>query len=495
MTTAVAPAARIDPAISGLTAVLALARFEGRMMVRHPVTWIGALGATGMAVLELREQAPVLNRVSVTLAWTLLPLAAAVALVAGWAVLRAKGRSDANPPMVMPIGMPQRVGGIFAGLAYAAVFAFILQLLLLAWVFTRDPVTSIVWSEVLAGPLYVVFAGALGAALTRWMPHPATPLFAVLILAGLMIAFPYRQEDWGLNIGLEWLSPLAWPQDIIPYEVAFRPAGLHLGYLTGLTLLLAGIAMLGRWPVAWAVLGAGLVLAGVMGPAQLGPIEDSQRAEAMSRLIGDEANFTCEIHQGVEYCAMPGYQGWIGDWRTLATPVLDAAPAEAKAGMEIRQYPVHNTFLLDGAAYNDWWWIRPAYDDFAARDVVPVGSVLNLTWGYQEVISHITNHLVGCGRTGCRGEARDIVNLWLAIHSPGVASFTVDDPSFGSEYANVTECMVRDLWGQPGVTETIRASWATLTDPETTYEEAGEILGVAVPEGVSPDGRLEGGCP
>ena len=112
------------------------------MMLRHPLTLIGALGAAGWAVYALWEEAPVLNRVSVTLGWTMLPLAFATSMVAGWAVLRAKGRSDANPPMVMPIGMSQRMGGILVGLAYPAAAAFVVQMLVLGWVMSRSPVTS-----------------------------------------------------------------------------------------------------------------------------------------------------------------------------------------------------------------------------------------------------------------------------------------------------------------------------------------------------------------
>ena len=178
MTATTVPVAEA-PGKSGLApAILALSRFEGRMMLRHPLTWIGTLGAAGWAVYELWEEAPVLNRVSVSLGWTMLTLAFATAMVAGWAVLRAKGRSDANPPMVMPIGMAQRMGGIVVGLVYPAATAFVVQMLVLGWVMSRSPVTSMVWTEVLAGSIYVMFAGAVGASMTRWLPHPSTPLFA-----------------------------------------------------------------------------------------------------------------------------------------------------------------------------------------------------------------------------------------------------------------------------------------------------------------------------
>jgi hypothetical protein len=76
-----------------------------------------------------------------------------------------------------------------------------------------------------------------------------------------------------------------------------------------------------------------------------------------------------------------------------------------------------------------------------------------------------------------------------------VAAYTVDDPNWGGEYANVSECMVRDAWKLPGIDQTIRDNWETLINPATTYEQAGAILGVGVPQGVDENGVLEQGCP
>ena len=148
-----------------------------------------------LSISALVEEAPVLNRVSITLGYTVFPIAVAVALVAGWAVLRTWGRSDDHPPAVMPVPIGQRVGGIVLGLSFLAVATFALQLAILAWTMTRDPVTSIVWPELLVGPVFVVFAGAVSAALTRWFPHPVTPLTAVLLLAIVEALFTWLGYD------------------------------------------------------------------------------------------------------------------------------------------------------------------------------------------------------------------------------------------------------------------------------------------------------------
>ncbi|HLF44575.1 MAG TPA: hypothetical protein VJA46_13770 [Acidimicrobiia bacterium] len=497
MTITAARPAAIGAPPSPMSIVLSLARFEGRKTVTHPLVWVGALGAAGMAIFELREQAPVLNRVSVTLAWTMLPLAAAVALVAGWAALRARGRTDAHPPVILPVAISQRVGGIVTGLLWPALGTLLLQMVLLGWVSTRDPVTSLVWTELLVGPVYIIFAGALGAALTRWLPHTATPLFAVLGLGALMVAFPYDQSKWGLSIGPEWLMPLAWPQDIIPYEVAFRPAGRHLLYVASLVLVLSGLAVLGRARLGWAVLAFGLVGAVMSGSSQLGPIPENQRVEAMNRLVGDTAELTCETHSGVRYCAMPGYEAWIKHWAQVTEPVLNAAPTAAVTGIEIRQYPVHNTFLLDGddQTYNDWWWFTPTYEDYAERGAVAVGSML-AEWEGVSWVAGLGPTIVGCEPwKDCPGEAQRVAVTWLLVQYPRVQSYTVNDPTWGTEHASVADCMIKELWAKSDAASIVLDNWDQLTALETTYEEAGAILGVSVPTGYDQNGILVGGCP
>ncbi|MEX1133744.1 MAG: hypothetical protein WED83_02745 [Acidimicrobiia bacterium] len=480
-----------------MSLVLTLARFEGRQMLTHPVLCVGAIAAAGMAVFELREQAPVLNRVSVTLAWTMLPLAVVVTLFAGSAVLRAKGKSDADPPVVAPMAMGQRVGGIILGLLWPAGVALLIQSCVLIWIFARNPVTTLAWTELLAGPLYVIFAGALGASLTRWFPHPATPVLAVLVLGALMIAIPYDQAEWGRTIGPEWLMPLAWPQDIIPYEVAFRPAGRHFIYLVSLVLVLSGLSMLSRARFGWAVLSVGLVGAAITGLSQLGPIPESRRIAAMDRLVGDDADLTCETHNGVRYCAMRGYEGWIEQWAETTRPVLEAAPTSAIEGIEIRQYPVHNTSLLDGdeMTYNDWWWFISAYDDYAERGAVAVGSML-ADWEGLGWVAGLGPTVVGCEPwSECPGEAQRVAVLWLAVQYPSIQSNTVDDPTWGTEYAAVADCMIKELWSKPDSASIVLDNWNALTASETSYKDAGAILGVSVPTGYDENGVLVGGCP
>lgn len=480
--------------LSGSSVVVTLGRFEGRQMLRHPLLWVGVVAAVALSVSELIGKSPVLNRASMTLAWTMAPVAVAVALLAGWAVLRTRGRTDADPPAAMPARMSLRVAGVLVGLVWPAAATLILQFALLGWTYLRDPVTSMVWTELLVGPALVVFVGALAVAMTRWLPHASTPLVSLLLVAVLQAALPLNQTLWGSYIGATWFAPIAWPQEIIPYEVAFRPAGLHLGYLVGLCVFLAGVAVMDRASAGWIPLGVGLLVAVVAGLAQLGPISDEQQTQAMSRLVGDDADLTCETHDSIAYCAMPGYQAWIADWERAVEPMLDGVPSDAVEGLEVRQYPVHNTLLLDGEDYNNWWWIPLAYEDYTGRsDVVPVGSVLaDYTISY-DLTGGVARELIGCQHF-CENPSQRVVSLWLSSHDAQVRENVEFNLSDETDSVTVARCMVAELWDRPGAGNLIRSNWETLTAPETTYEQAGALLGVEVPDGYDEDGRIQGGC-
>lgn len=497
MTVTAAPAVTQAEAPSALAVVRTLARFEGRQMLRHPLLWIGAVASVGLAVFELLEEAPVLNRASMTLAWTMAPLAVAVALISGWAVLRARARSDAQPPVVTPVAMDQRVAGVAIGLVYPAAATFLIQVGLLAWLMTRDPVTSIVWTELVVGPLYVVLAGTVTVALTRWVPHATTPLMSLLLLGVTQAVVPYH-DNWGIEIDAAALAPIYWPQTIIPYEVSFRPAPLHLLYMVGLVLALAGLATISRRAMPMIMLVVGLFIAAGFGLAQLGTIDESTRQAAIERLVGDTADITCETRDSITYCAMPGYEEWIDEWERSLRPILAATPPDIQP-FEVRQYPVHNTHILHGDNYETWWWVYPATDDLQSREVVPAASMLaDFTIAY-ELTGAAASRIVGCSSRGlwgdCPGEAQDLTRLWILSHNPTIRANIEYDTSSQSEYASVYSCMVAELWQRPGHPELVRTNWAVLTSADTSLDEAGDVLGISVPASADEHGGLEGGCP
>jgi hypothetical protein len=474
VTTTVAPPTRVPT--SPRAVIGALVRFEGRKMLTHPLLWVGTLGAVVLSILELRLEAPVLNRVSVLLSWTILPIAAAVALIAGWAVYRAKGQTDAHPPHILPIPIGHRVGAILVALFYPALVTLLVQAVLLAWVMTRSPVTAVVWTELLAGPLYVILAGAMAAAMTRWLPHPSTPLLTVLIL-GLAMAVTYPSwQDWGTRVGVSWLSPVPWPHDNIPYEVNYRPKTLHLTYLTGLIAVAAVVSTMRRTGGSLIGLSATLVVTVALGLSQLGPVPESWQQAVTGRLVGDDSEVTCHERGAIRYCALPGYEPWIDRWEAAVDPVAQAVPSEVIAGLELRQYPVSvGRYLLEDW-FSGWWWIEAANIDLAQRpNTLPVGSVINWNHGHLFQAAEVTAALVGCVDS-CESGPRLMIYLWVMANHPEVRASLE-----AGNYPTGASCMARDLLDRPDARNLIHANWDFLTDETTSYHEAADLLGITVP--------------
>jgi hypothetical protein len=55
--------------------------------------------------------------------------------------------------------------------------------------------------------------------------------------------------------------------------------------------------------------------------------------------------------------------------------------------------------------------------------------------------------------------------------------------------------MLAELWALSDAETRIQDNWTLLTDPTTSYEHAGEILGIDAPTATTEFGGIEGGCP
>lgn len=492
MTATITPGQQLSAAKRAWPTIRQLGLYESRMALKHRLSWVGALASVAIAAVELWSEEPVLNRTSVTLAWTMLPIAAAFALIAGGAVHRARGRTDAQPPMIMPLRMEERTAGVVLGVSLAgALVTIVVQLGLLGWLFTREFVTSLVWTELEIGPLYVMFAAALGAALARWISHPASGLITVLALIALVVAIPYRQNDWGRVIGPEWLLPMAWPQGVVPYEVTLRPAALHLAYLGGLAILLVATSVLGRWVPSWALLAIGVAIAVPAGLAQLGPISESRQDAVLERLVGDAAHLQCQDREQVTYCALAGYGRWIPFWIETAEPIVAAAPLGTTSDLEIRQYPTVSPLTAADISGIDQWWIGPTATDLGNRPrVVPVGVV----WAEYSThpLAHALARTIADCRVQCDGESQTFAFLWLAAHDPGIRSIV--EGNVTGDTAPIADCMVADMWAHADGRALMHENWAMLVDHSTSYKEAGALLGIDVPAAIDEYPQIGEGC-
>jgi hypothetical protein len=306
---------------------ISLARVEGRRLLRHPMTIVGALGSLAIPVAATWNDVPVLNHMDSHTNEALIPFATAILVAAQLGTMRARRSQTTELFESAPAGEGSRVAGHLLSVLYGAAAALVLVLVQLTYMKIIGGVTMPRPHVVLIGPALVAFSGALGVAVGRWFPR----LFAAPVaLAGLVAACTavttnswVHQREWlSLWVPSEYLNGVA-------SEVTLRPYGWRLVYLVGLAFIAAGVAVahLPRLRVA-----AGLAIAmavGVTGIAAARQMDMVPRAEQKAMAVAFVERFedpTCETRRGVAYCPMPGYEDWVARWQAPVEGVLDSVP-------------------------------------------------------------------------------------------------------------------------------------------------------------------------
>ncbi|WP_046732841.1 hypothetical protein [Streptomyces humi] len=350
-------------------------------------------------------------------------------------------------------------------------------------------------AELAVAPLTVLLSGAVGVLLARALPHAATPVLFVIALA---VVVTLLGGVTGGAHGVEWLWPTVQENGgtPVPGDLLGRPAAWHALYLTGLTVLVAGVAVLvagGRTRALKAVTAVALAatVAGVAGqtPGPSAALQAARKAEAEH----PQRFQTCVDRDGSRYCAYPDWTGWTADWARVVRRVRAGAGGEAAtARLTVRQR-------------------IEAVTDLTTDATLPTSPVHGtVTVGTQWGGNRVPEFAVGVARVLVAGsertaesmcDARTITTLWLALAtdpapedtfrhlriddslSGGAAVLTPDGGSMGVT-AQQTQ-VVRELLHAPRavITSRVRAGWADLTSPGTTTAEAARLLGVKVPKG------------
>lgn len=324
LTTAIADRRSVVELAASRT-TLELGRFEATRVLRHPITWIGVLVSVWLMWLLGGSVSPILERESVFLAGTVLPLGAATLIVANVAVLR--HRKDPDTLDATPSDLRTRTLGVLVGIGAPVLLSFLLQGVGLVYVFLGGPIGTIDWVELAGGPAAVALLGATGVLLGRRLPHPIVPLVTLVGLAMFqLLSSPDTQmfspEEAGANV--EWLAPWMVPSAFSPIEeLAFRPSLLHLGYVLVLTLLLAAFAL----PMGGTGSLIRLILAGGLAVAVIA-VSLSLPTDGRYMFDWQEAatNQVCVEAKGIDYCAFPFYEDWIPRWQRTVEAVSALAP-------------------------------------------------------------------------------------------------------------------------------------------------------------------------
>lgn len=389
--------------------VWALARAEGRRLVRHPIVLVSVPFCVVTFVLMTWYQAPVLSRDDILMGLALSPLAGAVFLAAHLGATRSyrHGTDELYEGTVTTSG--QRTAGHLlsvlwaAGLSLVLVGAAVLYLVALHAVGRPDPL------ELLTGPSLVVLGGALGIALARWWRAALAGPVGVVALAALEIFLVWQTQAGRSENNpnpLRWLAP--WvpiaPSGDPPRELVIRPSGWHLAFILSLAVVAGGIALLraGIRPTRVAATAGALALLVVAGSAQVRVPTAAQRRALADYLVHPDRYQVCETRLGVQYCAYRAYAGWIDRWAAAVTPVIERVPAGARP----RDVRVLQTLIVYGS-------------DVAMKDLA--GSPAGAQFGYNPTQDDLGSPITPGNRWG-RGkdEGQDELAIDLVVAAQAV---------------------------------------------------------------------------
>ncbi len=510
--------------------VLQLARFDGRRLLRHPLTWIGALASLGMMWLWMGGRAPILPRDSVYLAGATMPLAGTTFLAAFYASLRDR----ANPEMLASYqhGRNVRLCGIQLGLLGPVFLALLLEAVGLVYLLAGGPIGEITWVELAGGPAMVAALGSGGVLLGRFLPHPIVAPVALLGLGMLQfLASPDAQISSGQpTANFEWLAPWIVPSAFEPVEeFAGRPGFLHLGYLLAVTMMFALLVLVARGrPRVFQLVLAVIVVGGLVRISMSLPGEDpfhygwSEAADAQ----------VCVNEEGVEYCAFEFYEDWIPAWQETVAAVDALFPVAIDAVIQRPHnigWGVNSGLPNDGViALTTLEWDRagaapdqafglalasaqsalglPPSRQVRVRTPEEIDSIVAQNPDYPELRQQLESEQPALQFCSATGQARAVVAAWLAgaaltdgsgrleaaiersrpspviriagpAHTPG-AFLDVSDAELAQDLLKLPVAEVRaqleERWAQVTRTATTSAelaSWFGLPGPG--YEESG----------------------
>ena len=498
-------------------AVLALARVEMVRMLRHPVTvaaslflagsWVSAwfaIGTTRYPVLQELDRDSAIGMMFI--------LGGAALIVGNLAVLRAHrdGTTDLSRVLVLP-DRARTLAHLLAPLPLALVGAVLILARMAVLAICAPAAGHPNPYELAVGPVGVLLLGTLGVLLGRLTRSAiVAPLTLLVLLAGVVTLVPLTDRGRAL-----WLAPQggAGLEMPTPISLMARPVAAHLGYLIGLTGLLATAAVLraGARGVRVAVAGAvALACAVAGGTAQLSPPDRAVLAARSEAMRHPSEHQTCRELGPVTYCAFAGFSRWVPAWNTVVQAVEAQVPAAARdTHLTVRQRIVLRG--LDGGGPEqllaEW-----RTDDAAAGTPGAIG--IGTSWGEGRaavvLAAQVAYRLITGETGGARGEGRDgtaacggvgVLVVWLAGQADpqsraGLRLLAEDarderggivfdeNERFPRVYVPASELTVAtQALARPhaAVAAQVQRSWATLTAPGTTAAQAAQILGVPAP--------------
>ncbi|MCN9244187.1 ABC transporter permease [Streptomyces sp. RY43-2] len=481
-------------------AVLALARFEARELLRQPTVLVVFLLYAGYTYWQLlfpengMDRYPVLHYADRATQPGTLALALVVLLAANITAQRSRRQgTDQHFDILVMEPWRRTLAHALSVVPLAALTALIVAVEF-AWTALKPGAVghgSV--AELAVGPLVTLAAGIVGVLAARVIPSVLGGA-VVVALGGIasLAASLFTGPDPEHSQWLDWLNPVVSENglDPIPSALLGRPAGWHVLYLAGLTALLLCVTLLlsgGRTRLVKA--GTAVALAATVGGvAGQSPSHDA--ALTAARTKASHAPVTaqsCVTHHRSTYCSFPEWTAWRDDWAQVVDRVQGLTGGGARgARLTIRQrIPV---------VYN-------LTDDSA---IMPLRTPGEITAGTRWGGTRVPEFAVGVASVLVAGDeeaaskmcdARVVTVMWLALAAQddpmtALRDVRIDNSVTGSAGAlSITDPVlmsteqtriVRDLLKRPrySVTARMKTHWAELTSPKTSLTQVAELLGV-----------------
>lgn len=475
---------RRDPEVpvSSSRVIRQLAVFEGRRQLKSPLLWLGFVASVILVWLAVQDEPATLWARSVTIAGSCLPIAVVALLLGNGAALRDHSSRVGETIDAPPTSRDLRTLGLVAGVWAALLLSVAVFLIGVVLSISDDPAGSFLVPELIVGPLVVPLGQALGVALGRWIPNPLAAPLTLVVLAGLFLI----QDFWPGERTIPAASPF------LPWRKAYtldwvqgepRVPWLHLAYLLGLIGFLTAFASR-RWKTL-AVAG-GLVAVTVVGLSGIDTAGE-EVAAAVDRWAEAQPR-VCEEHNGVQYCAIDGYEPWIDDWARVVDRVQRLVPEvlqletveQTAAGFAAREDADPKVAHVHG---------RLPVDDDLTQQILAAELGMPATEAETALMnSHLPSCMAGVLPVLISGEARAVAYLVLSeLAVPG----TIATGGFGGSYefrhielSEDEADLALEIAGRPEneILPVLHARWEQLTNPAATSAALAEWFGLQPPQ-------------
>ena len=256
-----------------------------------------------------------------TIAGSCLPIAVAAFLLGNTSALRDHSSRVGETTEVPPTSRDARMLGLVAGSWAASLLAVFVVIVGMVLSVGDDPAGWFLIPELAVGPILVPVAQALAVVLGRWIPNPLAAPLTLIVIAGLFL----------LQRFLPGARTIPAASPFLPWREAYtdwvqgepRLPLVHLAYLIGLVGAFTGLA--GR---RWRALVAAGALVTVTAVGLAGIDTAGEEVAAAVEAWSKDQPQVCADVDGVEYCAIGGYEPWIDDWASIVARIDGLVPGD-----------------------------------------------------------------------------------------------------------------------------------------------------------------------